>query len=149
MHYDIHGSNKSCKGAVTDRNTPLLHVTHVLSGKNKKKAKKIHKYLLSSESKSKNRCAKKIQATKKPKTNLQTHLSQNSHKYIYILGRNHFQCNHQQIKIRVSQRDAATAHVWSCLPFTSQQRWRLAGWGLLGHVGPGRSCLHLLSPASA
>lgn len=27
---------------------------------------------------------KKIQATKKPKTNLQTHLSQNSHKYIYI-----------------------------------------------------------------
>lgn len=68
MHYDIHGSSKSCKGAVTDRNTPLLHVTHVLSGKNKKKAKKIHKYLLSSESKSKNRCAKKIQATKKPKT---------------------------------------------------------------------------------
>lgn len=40
MHYDISGSSKFWKGAVTDRNTPLLHVTHVLSGKNKKKAKK-------------------------------------------------------------------------------------------------------------
>lgn len=86
MHYDISGSSKFWKGAVTDRNTPLLHVTHVLSGKNKKKAKKkIHKYLLSSESKSKNRCAKKSKQPKNPKQNKKNYkcLSQNSHKYIY------------------------------------------------------------------
>lgn len=33
----------------------------------------------------------------------------------------------------------------TCLPFTSQWRW----WGLLGCVGPGHGCLHLLSPAPA